>query len=159
MSGKVFKTLKERFYEKVSLDWQWKAAKLPFGYGHMYINGKVEAAHRISYRIHNGEIPEGMLVLHNCDEPGCVNPEHLYLGTDADNMLDKVKRGRCINGEEIKQSKLTKNQVIEIKKKREKGLKLIDIANEYGVSTSQIRRISLGINWTRVNNNYLGGEA
>jgi hypothetical protein len=100
------KTLVERFWEKVSKDsdrhfaldgkkcWEWRGA-LTKGYGQFGVGGgKLQYAHRFSWMLHNGEIPEGKCVLHKCDNPGCVNPDHLFLGSHADNMKDMASKGR-----------------------------------------------------------------
>jgi hypothetical protein len=86
--------IKKRFYKKIDMDMQWVGTKNWNGYGKMNVNGKMELAHRISYRIHNGDIPDGMYVLHSCDIPSCVNPCHLHLGTKKDNNFERIKRGR-----------------------------------------------------------------
>src|SRR5580700_10130404 len=78
--------------------WLWEGY-LTEGYGRLDLGGQKWLAHRLSYRIFCGEIPAGMLVLHKCDVPCCVNPAHLYVGTDADNTRDKVLRGRHARGE------------------------------------------------------------
>lgn len=88
-----------RFLAKVgigSLDecWEWTAARHPSGYGTFYFNGKWSRAHRTAWELANGPIPEGLLVLHRCDNPPCVNPRHLWLGTDADNTRDMIAKGR-----------------------------------------------------------------
>lgn len=93
------KTVLERFEEKfipepMSGCWLWTAAALPLGYGKMYVGGKLELAHRISYRLYKGPIPEGMLVRHRCDVVACVNPDHLETGTHQQNAGDMVERGR-----------------------------------------------------------------
>jgi len=75
----------------------WKAAKDPQRYGKININGKTIRASRASYTIYNGEIPHGMVICHRCDNPPCVNPAHLFLGTISDNMKDAVAKGRAKN--------------------------------------------------------------
>ena len=98
------KTTKERFWEKVDKSgdcWKWIAHLLK-GYGRFRLNNKTWSAHRVSWTLHYGEIPEGMCVLHRCDNPGCVNPEHLFLGTRTDNMKDRDQKGRGSNGNKYK---------------------------------------------------------
>lgn len=108
------KTLEERFWDKVEKKegcWGWIGAKTQ-GYGQLRIGGRNDGmirAPRLSYQIHFGEIPEGMVVRHKCDNPECTNPDHLEIGTHADNMSDLVDRRRhhkhsqthCINGHEF----------------------------------------------------------
>jgi len=88
----------ERFWNKVKQStpnncWLWVASKTG-GYGRFRIDGKVRKAHRVSWEIHNGSIPNGLCVLHNCDNPPCVNPGHLWLGTQEENILDMKRKGR-----------------------------------------------------------------
>ncbi len=89
--------LRERFEAKVRVTpgcWLWTASAKPGGYGQILV-GRVPAyAHRVSYELYVGEIPEGMVVRHKCDVRLCVNPDHLELGTQADNVMDCIKRGR-----------------------------------------------------------------
>jgi hypothetical protein len=147
------KTLKEKFYEKVGLNWQWRGCKNPVtGYGVMKINTKMHRAHRVSYQIHNGEIPDGMCVLHSCDDPGCVNPEHLHLGTFGDNNTERAQRGRNRDqrGEKHNFARLTEEQVIEIKEKYKGGKYQKDIGKEYGVSQSHVSNIVRGIKWSHI---------
>lgn len=91
------KTLEERFFaqvEKTPGCWKWKGVKRRFGYGAMAIGKTGIIASRASWIIHNGPIPDGMQVCHRCDNPECTNPEHLFLGTNADNTRDSVAKGR-----------------------------------------------------------------
>jgi len=124
--------------------WEWKGAVSTNGYGAMSINCKDDSTHRIVYCEIFGTIPEGLFVLHHCDNPSCCNPNHLFLGTPKDNMKDRNQKGRgnVPRGEEHYRSKLIKEQVLEIRK--------LYITNEYtqtklgkmfGVAPSNISNI------------------
>jgi len=91
------KSAEDRFWAKVNKNgecWIWTGAKLPKGYGHFYSGEKTVLASRWSYEYAYGLIPEGLMVLHRCDNPPCVNPEHLFLGTMQDNIDDMIAKGR-----------------------------------------------------------------
>ena len=96
----------QRFWEKVQKKsggcWTWLGAKNNQGYGNFNVGGKFERAHRIAYCLSIGEVPAGLFVLHHCDNPSCVNPKHLFLGTQKDNMQDCLKKGRFPVGERKK---------------------------------------------------------
>src|SRR3990167_4590258 len=99
------KSAEEKFWKnirKTDTCWIWIANKVDIGYGNLTIWNKGKSkglrAHRVSWEIHFGKIPKDMNVLHKCDNPSCVNPNHLWLGTQADNMLDKVLKGRQAKG-------------------------------------------------------------
>ena len=91
-------TIKERFLECVHVGsqkdcWEWKKPRKN-GYGRFRLMGRVEGAHRASWILHKGPIPPGIFVCHHCDNPPCVNPKHLFLGTSKDNVQDSLKKGR-----------------------------------------------------------------
>jgi len=93
------KTIEQRFWEKVKIAgedecWEWLAAKTHHGYGAFKYEGKICRTHRVSYILTKGDIPKGLFVCHSCDNPSCVNPKHLWLGTHQDNMDDMYKKGR-----------------------------------------------------------------
>ena len=140
MKFKSTKTLLERFMEKVNSDWQWIGSKFSNGYGQIQVSGEPRGAHRVSYELFNGPIPNGMFVLHSCDDRGCVNPEHLHLGTHIDNMQERKERNhKLINcGSKHGSSKLTESQVLEIRDKSKAGVLHRDLGKEYGVCQSNI---------------------
>ena len=131
--------------------WNWKGGFMQSGlaYGRLYFEGKPQLAHRISWQIHKGAIPENMCVLHKCDNPKCVNPSHLYLGDHKDNAQDRESRNRrkILKGEEVLNSKLTPNEVLQIR--NSKG-SCSNLANEYKVSRSLISLIKLKRVWQHV---------
>jgi hypothetical protein len=93
----IVRPVRERFEEKFRVTpacWEWLGHKTPKGYGRMRSDGKHHFAHRISYELYVGIIPDGLIVLHSCDNPGCVNPSHLRTGTHQDNTDDRTSRGR-----------------------------------------------------------------
>lgn len=124
------------------------------GYGYLQHEGKQVLAHRLAYcRAHSLSLEDisGQVVRHKCDNPKCVNPDHLEIGSQADNMTDKVQRGRVLRGEHIGNSKLTQDQVSEIKrlyKKRSKAFNQYQLAKRFGVSQSQISMIVGGKRWS-----------
>lgn len=91
--GHVDKTSSTTFYNNERC-WEWTARRMPRGYGVTYMGGKTELAHRVAWTIANGEIHDGLFVLHRCDNPPCCNPSHLFLGTDQDNVDDMMRKGR-----------------------------------------------------------------
>lgn len=90
--------------------WIWKAVKNYRGYGHISFRNYPRRSHRVSYTVHKGEIPKGMLVLHKCDNPSCINPDHLFLGTHQDNMNDMKKKGRACSGKDSHLHKLNRKR-------------------------------------------------
>lgn len=102
----------------------------------------------MSWQLFRSPIPPGLHVLHRCDNPPCINPYHLFLGTHLDNMRDMAAKGRSRPGEAHHNAKLTKEQVIAIRARVQAGEVQIDIARETGLSTAQISKIATGKSWT-----------
>lgn len=128
----------QRFWEKVDTSgdcWEWKGGK-PLGYGRFYWRGGDYQAHRASLLLAGVEIPEGKFVLHHCDNPSCVRPSHLYIGTHNDNMRDMARRGRAADtsGENHPQVKMTARKVRWARKAFAAGGSLRQIAKRFGVS-------------------------
>lgn len=141
-----------RFFKRVQKTdscWVWIGKKHSDGYGEMTINFKVKKTHRYSWEIHRGEIPKGMLVCHKCDNPPCVNPEHLFLGTNADNSLDRKIKGRAYRhlGEANGRAKLNKKQVAQIRALRSRGIKRKIVAEKFNVAMVTIDKIHYGETW------------
>lgn len=129
--------------------WLWLGKWNFFGYG-IFLDSQYAKdlkAHRVSWELHRGPIPVGMNVLHKCDTPPCVNPSHLYIGTRSDNARDMVCRGRSTRGEKNPYSKLTMDDVIDIRKLARSGSNQRDIAQRFNVNPSQISRINTGERW------------
>lgn len=144
--------------------WNWQGAKNKAGYGTLTVNKKTVFAHRYSYQYHVGEIPEKLFVCHKCDNPSCINPEHLFLGDNYINILDASIKNRLASGKkngahthkekvrkgsQIGTAKLTENQVIEIRQAYKK-IPQKTLAAMYGVSRGTIQNIHEGRNWTHV---------
>lgn len=129
--------------------WTWTAGKISAGYGSFSVDGKETRAHRYSYELYVGKIPKGLLVRHRCDNPACVNPEHLLLGTDKDNAKDRCRRGRGNEGEKQGNSVLKTFQVIEIFKSKESKSSNY-LAQKYKISPTTIFDIWSGRTWSHL---------
>jgi hypothetical protein len=146
----------KRFWERVWFDdgcWPWCGPRNMRGYGQWKFRGKTRRATRIMWEIFKGPIPDGLSVLHECDNPCCVNIGHLFLGTQTDNMRDCAEKGRnyvpLLTGEEHGGSKLTEEQVREIvslENVHSHGL----LAKMFNISRSVVTRIFQGILWGHV---------
>jgi hypothetical protein len=144
------KTPIERFEERFAKGndcWQWMNSKGSGGYGLFCFKGRLQGAHRVSYQLYVGDIPKGMHVCHRCDNPSCVNPSHLFLGTALDNAHDRDKKGRCQSGENHYRAKLTEKQVKEIREKWANGARNIDLSREFGVDKRNISNIVYYHTW------------
>lgn len=147
-----YKSFIIRFIEKIRINditdcWEWIGGKNDDGYGNFYVKGKgILKAHKISYIIHIGDIPEGMCVCHHCDNPSCVNPYHLFLGTRKDNMQDMSEKKRYVvpklKGEKCGASKLSDKQVEEMRKiYSEIKISTRKLGELFGISQPQACRI------------------
>lgn len=142
----------ERFWSDVKKSepeecWPWTAGSNSDGYGTVSINGEVRMAHRVSYTLEHSA-PGDQWVLHTCDNPSCVNPNHLYLGSPSDNLQDAWDRDRReADGEANPNSKLTELEVLDIRGRADEE-KHGDLADEFGVSISTVHMIASGRRWT-----------
>ena len=144
----------------------WFGASVPSGYGVSHYEGRQQYAHRVAWQLKHGPIPDGLLVLHVCDMPACINVNHLFLGTDADNMADKMAKGRWkggapkgdrnpmygrrgVNtGERSTNHKLTQKQVDEIRSTYKRGVtRQVDIAERFGINQAHVSSIIRGVVW------------
>lgn len=160
----LIEQLSRRFLDKVEMEpmsgcWLWIASNRHGGYGGFWRNGKARAAHRESWILFNGKIPDGLHVLHRCDVRCCVNPSHLFLGTHTDNVRDMVKKGRHathgpgLKGSSHPMAKLTDREVYKIRASYihgKKGGQRRRLASEYGVSESMISKIVNGVFWRHI---------
>ena len=125
--------------------WIWLGSITKHGYGKMTLGAKTHInAHRASYELKHGPIPEGMLALHHCDIKCCVNPDHIFLGTQQANMNDKVCKNRQANGIKHGMSKLTEEQAKEAKFG---NVKPVELAKKFNCSATTIRQIRSGLYW------------
>lgn len=159
--NKNCRPLLDRFWEKIDKSepngcWLWMACRNTAGYGEINIvPGRHALAHRISYEIANGPIPEGANVLHECDNPPCCNPAHLFLGTQADNVKDMLEKGRenrtrNLRGEQTSWAQLNAAKVRAIRQRWAAGERQVDLAAEYGISQAAISLVTRRLNWTHI---------
>ncbi|MGE5617840.1 MAG: HNH endonuclease [Sphingomonadaceae bacterium] len=168
--GETRATVEERFWSKVQKSedgcWVWNGTIRQTGYGTLKIGGRMVAAHRLAYDLVKGPIPEDMCVCHACDNRTCVRPDHLFIGTRADNNRDMRIKGRAARGERhgththpervprgerAAKAKLTNRQVVEIRRLRATGeASYGSLARRYGVSHRAIKKAITGESWGHV---------
>lgn len=164
MTNVEIESAKERVLSHVSIAdngcWNWTGSKNKQGYGQIGIgsrrdgNRKTMRAHRLSFAVFNGEIPPGHDICHKCDNPSCVNPEHLFPGTVRDNMADmdaKGRRGYSLS-EKHPSAKLREHDVWTARHLRGTGFSYYRLAKMYGVGRETMRQAVLGITWKHVDN-------
>ena len=135
--------------KKTNTCWIWTGSCFSNGYGRFHKSGKALKAHRFSYSITKGDIPAGKSICHQCDNPKCVRPAHLFAGTPFENMQDMIRKGRArrVNGERHGGHRLTVLDVLEIRKRHARGATATLLGVVFGVSNSQIGHIVKKRRW------------
>lgn len=142
-------TVSDRFWNKVKkIDdlfscWEWTGYRSKSGYGSFQIDKYPRRAHRVSFLLTYGPFDSQLYVLHRCDNPSCVRPDHLFLGTPKDNSRDMASKGRTVIGT----AKLNKEKASEIRRLRKEGISLDDLAIQFSVCTRNVRYILEGKYW------------
>jgi HNH endonuclease len=144
--------------------WEWTGGKRPAGYGKFHIRRRAFGAHRVSFALQFGDFPSEYSICHRCDNPGCVNPHHLFAATHAENMADMARKGRAkapnknykitcperiIKGEAHVASKLSESDVLEIRRLRG-SVKQKQLAERFGIGIAQVCRIQKGQQWAHL---------
>ncbi len=149
--------IESRFWarvEKTDGCWIWNGPHGKRGYGNLCCgpigNRRIEGAHRYSWELHNGPIPNALQVLHHCDNPRCVRPDHLFLGTAQDNVDDKCQKGRCPTGVNNPAAKVNERDVIEIRYLAAAQIPQVAIAEMFGIKQSTVSCIALRKIWKHV---------
>lgn len=148
-------TVEERFWEKVDKCgpdecWKWAGGRDKDGYGRFFWDYRMRVAHRFSYELHYGPIQHRKIICHHCDNPSCVNPKHLFVGSYQENSQDMVDKKRSAKGEYHGMSKLTRENVIKIRKQYISGETQTAIAKELGISQTTVSRAILKQTWKHV---------
>lgn len=130
--------------------WLWTGGLNTHGYGQVRYQGRQMNASRLAVILIVGEIPAGALVLHRCDNPQCVNPDHLYLGDGAQNAADRVSRGRSLKGAASPKAKLTNDDVREIRQRRQAGELYAAIAADFAITPENAAQICRRETWRHI---------
>jgi HNH endonuclease len=156
---KLMKILAERLWSQVDKSpgygpkgdcWRWTGDKAGKGYGRFQVNGKTYRVHQLSFEIANGYRTPGLLVMHSCDTPDCVNPAHLSEGTNADNLRDARLKNRIAIGERHGKTHLTADDIREIRRRYENGEYQKDIARDYGLGQTGVGFIVRRETWKHI---------
>lgn len=153
--ARAFCSSKCRFLSYVVINevgcWLWIGAKERKGYGRLCFENKKNAvASRVSYEIFKGTIPEGKYVCHSCDNPSCVKPAHLWIGTAQENASDMISKGRSLKGEQHIKSKLSKECILKIRQLAAEGLSQIEISKIYNARPGHINNIIKRRAWKHI---------
>ena len=146
----------KRFYDKTEPEPMsgcllWTGYVASTGYGVFRMNTKARRAHRVAWELERGEIPEGLCVLHKCDVPACVNVDHLFLGTQADNVADRHAKNRGAKGESHHAARLSEDDVREARKAWRDGvMNYTQLAVKFGVTDAAMSYAVRGVTWKHV---------
>jgi predicted XRE-type DNA-binding protein len=146
-------TLEDAFWPNVQKGdgcWEWTGSKNVWGYGRIKIRRKVHMAHKVAYTLHYGPIPDGLVICHRCDNRGCVNPAHLFIGTYADNSADMVSKGRQARGERNANAKLTEAVVREMRQLYASGMKQDALAARFNISQMTVSDVIRRRTWRHI---------
>lgn len=163
-ANRRFSTNEQRFWSRVNKDgplhphhpdlgpcWLWTGMPTTAGYGEIGVDGVLWMAHRYAYKLVHGRLYRALFACHSCDVPACVNPAHIFLGKQQDNMADCARKGRIARGERSAKAKLTAEQVRSLRHARcVDGMPYTCLAAQYGVTKATVRNAALGISWKQV---------